>query len=465
MLTLSFLGSALYNTPKNTYLPRAGFAYKLDDRSVLRGGVGLFAGFLGQRRGDIINYGYSQTTTIGTTTDTFGAPIPQYWDNAFITTPPIQPVGNAAGRQTFLGNAISFFNQTPALSKQLRSEISYQRELPGGMTFDAAYVNNYGYDIEITRNINAIPTQYLNGDNSRSAAMTANNTFLTGSVTNPFAGMVPGTSLNNATVARSTLLLPYPAFGTINTTNNDGKQWYNAAQFGLQKRFTGGYSIGVAYTRSHWMQQTEYLNASDANPTKMISDLDAPNRLSVNGIFALPFGKGHKFGGSATGLLDAFIGGWQIQGNYTYQSGFPVVFGTDLFYTGTDPVNGSDIKLDHPTPSQWFNTAVFTSILNDTSTNASPVNHLRTLPLRFADVRSDTLNNIDLSVIKDIRFSGGVRVQLRAEFTNAFNHPYLAASARSAPVVNPNSLTFGQVTNSNQANYPRRAQVGVKVIF
>ena len=134
------------------------------------------------------------------------------------------------------------------MSKQLRYQIGIQRELPGGMTVEAAYVGNYGYDIEITRNINALPNQYLNADNSRSAAMNANNTFLTAAVTNPFAGLLPGTSFNNATISRSQLLLPYPDFGAINTTNNDGKSWYNAGQFGLQKRFSKGYTLGVAYT-------------------------------------------------------------------------------------------------------------------------------------------------------------------------------------------------------------------------
>ena len=146
-----------------------------------------------QRRGDIINYGYSQTTTVGTTTNAFGAPIPQYWDSAFVTTPPIEPVGNAAGRQTFLGQAISFFNQNPQVSKQLRYQIGVQRELGPGLSIDAA-------------------------DNSVTQAMKDNNTFLTGSVANPFAGLLPGTSLNNATISRSQLLLPYPEFGAINTT-------------------------------------------------------------------------------------------------------------------------------------------------------------------------------------------------------------------------------------------------------
>jgi hypothetical protein len=452
--------AGLYTTPKNTFLPRLGFAYQLQDKTVVRGGIGLFAGFLGQRRGDIINYGYSQTTTVGTTTDAFGAPIPQYWDSAFVTTPPIEPVGNAAGRQTFLGQAISFFNQNPQVSKQLRYQIGVQRELGPGLSIDAAYVGNYGYDIEITRNINALPTKYLNADNSMTQAMKDNNTFLTGSVANPFAGLLPGTSLNNATISRSQLLLPYPEFGVINTTNNDGKSWYNAGQFGLQKRFAKGYTLGVSYTYSKWMQATEYLNAADPTPTKMISDLDSTNRLSISGILELPFGKGRSFMSEASAVTDAVLGGWQIQGVYTYQTGFPVVFGTDLFY------NGGTIAITDPTVTRWFNTTAFTTVVDGATTaDSTPLNHLRTLPTRFADVRSDSINNVDASLLKNIHVTANVRAQIRFEFINLLNHPYLAASARSAPIVNPTAATFGQVTNSNQANYPLRAQVGFKLLF
>jgi hypothetical protein len=286
--------------------------------------------------------------------------------------------------------------------------------------------------------------------------MNSNNTFLTTAVTNPFAGLLPGTGMNNATIARSQLLLPYPAFGAVTTTNNDGKSWYHAGQFGLQKRFSKGYAVGVSYTYSQWMQATEYLNAADPTPTKMISDLDVTNRLSINGIYALPFGKGQKFGSDASGITDALLGGWQVQGVYTYQTGFPIAFG-DAFY------NGADIALpaDQRSVAKWFNTAAFTSILTDPVTNNStPVNHLRTLPTRFSDVRRDSINSLDLSVIKNVRLRGSSRLELRAEFINVLDQPYFPA-----PIVSQTSSTFGQVSASNQSNYPRRAQLGVKITF
>src|SRR5262249_2359518 len=146
-----------------------------------------------------------------------------------------------------------------------------------------------------------------------------------------------------------------------------------------------------------------------------------------------------------------------LQGVYTYQTGFPIAFSTDAFY------NGGDIALssDQQTIARWFNTAAFTSLLTDpVANNSTPVNHLRTLPTRFSDVRRDSINNLDLSVIKNVRLQGARTLQLRAEFINILDEPYFPA-----PIVSPTSSTFGQVTASNQSNYPRRAQLGVKFTF
>ncbi len=458
-------GSGLYNTPKDTFLPRLGFAYQLNPKTVIRGGVGLFAGFLGQRRGDVITTGWSQTTTAPVRYNAFGAPIGANMADAFLTTPLLQPIGNANGRQTSLGQGISFFTQDPKVSKQLRWQIGFQRELPGGMTFEAAYVGNYGYNIELVRNINALPLQYLSTDNSRTAAMTANNAWLTGAVANPFAGLLPGTSFNNATISRSQLLLPYPEFAAITATVNDGKSWYSAGQFSLQKRMSKGYTIGAAYTLSKWEQATEYLNQADPSPTRMIGDFDSTHRLSISGIYELPFGKGRAFGSNVSGLVDGLIGGWQVQEVYTYQTGYPVQFGTfnlasgatsgDLFY------NGGDIAVSDPSLDKWFNTDVFRSILTDpVANNSTPVNHVRTFPYRVTEVRRDSINSVDFSFIKNTRLPGNKQLQLRLEYINFLNEPYFPD-----PIVGATNTSFGRITANTTSNYARRAQVGVKFLF
>jgi hypothetical protein len=485
-------GSGLYHTPKGTFLPRLGVAYQLNNKTVIRGGFGLFAGFLGERRGDVIQSGYTRTTTGILTTNANGAPLPFTLSNVFSNTAILEPVGNTLGKQTSLGAAISFFNQNPKVGKQARFQIGIQRELPGGWVFEAEYVGNWGYDLEIVRNINALSNSYLNGDGSRTAAMNTNSTFLNTAVTNPFAGLpeIAGTTLANATIARSQLLRPFPGFLDVLTTNNDGKSWYHSGQFSLQKRFSKGYTIQSSYTWSKWLQATEYLNGADRTPTKMIADQDSPHHFAFSGMYELPFGKGKMLFSDSNRLVHAVVGGWQVGATVQMQAGFPIAFGAynittavtsgDLFYKG----GSIAIPSANRNTAAWFNIGAFQSFYDWPSfltagvtpatattaqisaaqalavTAASPVNHLRTLPFRFTTVRRDFIKNIDFTVKKDIMLRETMKIQLRFELLNAFNEPYFPA-----PATGQTSSTFGQISASNQDNYARRVQVGLKFIF
>jgi hypothetical protein len=474
-------GSGLYNTPKNGFLPRLGFAYQWNDKTVFRGGFGLYQGFLGERRGDVIQPGYTQTTTQVLSTGPNGGPLPFLISNPFpggIN----EPTGNAAGKQTALGQNISFFNQDPKVAKQARWSFGMQRELWGGWVLDVEYLGDKGSDIEIARNLNALPNKYLSTDTTRTAAMQANTTALGGSVANPFfcsnpnaagTGCTSGSALfvgAGATISRRQLLLPFPNFGTITTSNNDGESWYHSGQISLDKRFTKGWGLNFAYTRSKWLEATEYLNGADAKPVKQVSPQDVPNRFSMSAFYELPFGKGQLFFSNVNKWADAIIGGWQIQGTYVYQTGFPLRFANDAFYLGGQISNGNQSL------TSAFNTSAFISVIGgiptcgafkDASGNlvpntgcASPADHLRTLPFFFNDVRIDPINNADLGLRKDIHIREGMKVQLRMEFINAFNHPLFPGAA-----VNPGATSFGQISALNQLNYARRAQLLAKFIF
>jgi hypothetical protein len=470
-------GSALYQTPSDTFLPRFGAAYRWGDHTVIRGGFGLYAGFLGERRGDVIQPGYTTTTDVPTTTLANGAVIPQ----SISLFPTLlngniqEPTGNAQGKLTGLGGSVSFFNQHPKVEKQFRWQVGVQRELPWGFVGEAVYVGNFGYDLEIVKDLNALPTQYLidSNDTGATSALTLRTNALTTNVTNPFR-FVPGfegssTFFSSANIQRQQLLRPFPQFTSVLSTNNDGKSWYHAGQFDVQKRFSHGNTITVAYTWSKWLQATEYLNPGDPEPTKMIADQDSPHRLSVSGIYALPFGKDGLWL-KDNGWVDRVVGGWQIQGVYQFQTGFPLAFGSfsitggsttgDILYLGGD----INVPSNQQTLANWFNTAAFSS--------ADPgAGHLRTLPYRFSNVRRDNINNVDLSLIKNTRINERMRIQLRLEAINAFNHPYF-----QAPGTTRGSTTFGVIYRvnpngkidqvaSNQANYARRIQLGIKFLF
>jgi hypothetical protein len=473
-------GRGLYNTPKNGFLPRAGFAYQWNEKTVFRGGFGLYQGFLGERRGDVIQPGYTQTTTVPLTTLPNGAPLPNLISNPF-PNGILEPSGNALGKQTSLGQNVTFFNQNPKVAKQFRFSFGVQRELWGGWTLEAVYVGDHGYNIEINRNINAVPLKFLNTDSSVTAAMALNNSNLGATVRNPFCTTITGGSCSSplypgvgTTSSRRSLLTPFPEFGTITTSNNDGASWYHSAQFSMNKRFSKGYGLQFAYTRSKWIEAVEYLNAADAKPNRAIGAQDVPNRFSMSGFYELPIGKGQLLLTNANKWVDAAFGGWQIEGTFTYQSGFPVRFANDAFYIGGNIA----IPRDQQTTARWFNTSAFISVVGGTpscqdkagatitsSSCATPVDHLRTLPFFFNGVRSDPINNADLGLRKDIHIRENMKIQLRMEFINAFNHPLLNTGTTGI-VVNPATATFGQIAGvSNQQNYARRAQMMIKFIF
>jgi hypothetical protein len=493
---------ALYETPKHNFMPRFGFAYKLNEKTVVRGGYGIFFGFLGERRGDVIQTGYSITTNFVPTTNnvTFSSTLSNPFPNGILN-----PVGSSQGLQTNLGNSISFFNQNPSTAYNQRWELGVQRELPWGFIIDASYVGNRGTHVEITRDINAVPNKFLSALPTRDATRIS---FLSASVANPFAGLgIPGVGASS-TISRQNLMKPFPEFGTINTTTNDGYSWYHAGQVRIEKRFAKGYTVQASYTHSKFMQATEYLNPADPRPTEVISDQDYPNRLAVSSIVELPFGKGHAFLADANGFVSRLVGGWQIQGVYAYQTGAPLSWGNNIYFGDFKDL---EISSNEQSTAKWFNNAGFVALrtstgtvvtsggqtvwvdfndpcknaYNATSCPGSPLstlkgfnrdasfqlaNNIRTFPLRFSNLRVQSTNNVDLSIIKNTRIKERMNVQFRAEFTNAFNHPWLSAasgaSGTSGVITAPTNADFGKIANlSNQANYARRVQLGLKFIF
>src|SRR5690606_20133949 len=203
---------------------RLGFAYRLGERAVLRGGYGMFYGFLRQRRGDVVQSGVSQNTTLvvslvnglsflATLSDPFQGGIQP-------------PAGAAAGIEPVLGQHGTCFNESPQSPRMQRWQVGIQRTC-GNWLAEAAYVGNYGSQIETTRNLNATPLEFLSTSPTRD---NARNAYLTAQVPNPFFGLMPataGTAFRGATIARERLLRPYPHFDAVNTFTNEAKPRYN----------------------------------------------------------------------------------------------------------------------------------------------------------------------------------------------------------------------------------------------
>lgn len=451
----------LYNTPKNVVMPRLGIAYQLDNKTVLRTGMGMFAGFLGERRGDVVQNGFTQNTNM-LMSNSSGLPLLPFVSTMANPFPNgvAEPVGSAAGYQTYLGQGFTFFNQNPKIPVTIRWQASLQREVRSFL-LELDYIGNKTNHTEVTRNINTLPQQYLSTLPTRDDTY---NNLLTASISNPLYGLVPGNSqgiYTGSTTSRQTLLSPYPAFGSnaINTTENTGYSWYHSVQFTASKRFAKGYTVQGSYTFQKWMQAVNLLNASDPAPIREISDADAPHRFNISSVWSLPFGKGRAFLNSSNGFVSRLVGGWEVSGIWSLQSGFPLAWGNVIYYGNPSAIQ---LPIDQRSPEHWFNVANFETA----SAKQLLGNQVRTWPFRFSNLRGPRQNNIDVALIKQTRISEGKNIEFRAEALNAANHPYFPnpnMTVTTAQSVKDSG--FGQISASTMNNYARRLQLSLRFIF
>lgn len=451
----------LYNTPKNIFMPRLGIAYQLNDKTVLRSGFGMFAGFLGQRRGDVIQNGFTQNTNM-VRTNAAGLPLlplVSTMANPF-PTGVAEPVGAAAGYQTFLGQGFSVFDENPKVPITIRWEAGIQRTL-GSFLLEMNYIGNKTNHIQVTRNINTLPYQFLSTSRTRDDVW---NNYLTANIPNPLRNLVPGNTqgiYTGTNTNRQTLLSPYRAFGSnaINSSENTGYSWYHSLQFTASRRFSKGYTLQGSYTLQKWMQAVNLLNAADPAPIREISDADAPHRINISGVWELPFGRGRRFGTNSNAFVSRLIGGWQISGIWTIQSGFPLAWQNVIYYG--DPKNILR-PIGERTTESWFNVANFETA----SARQLLGNQVRTWPFRFSQIRGPRQNNVDMALIKNTPITEGKNIEFRAEALNLSNHPLFpnpnmtVTAAQSA-----SSSGFGQISASTVINYARRLQLTVRFVF
>ena len=438
----------LWNRDLNNIMPRAGLAYKFNEKTVIRAGFGIFYGPLGIHRVNVNQTGFSQSTALVPSTDdglTFDATLSNPFPNGIL-----EPRGAADGLMTYVGRGVSFFNDNPKAPAQQRWQFSVQRELPQRVLLELGYIGNSGSEIEISRDLRPLPLQYLSRSPLRDDP-TIN--YLSAAVPNPFYGLLPGTNLSGRTVNRSYLLTSgsYSQFTDIGTTAYDGYSWYHSLQARVERRFAKGFTLNATYLWSKNMEATSRLNGEYSPLEYVVSDQDRPHRIVLSGIWEMPFGKGRMFLGSQSGLVDRIVGGWQVQGIYTAQSGAALGFGNALFI---GDIHNITLPSSQRSPDRWFNTdAGF-----ERASGKQLGSNYRLMPTRFNDVRGAGMNQWDLSVIKNTRVNERFNAQFRGEFLNALNHPNFGL-----PNVTPTASAFGQVTS--QQGYPRRIQLGVKLLF
>ena len=322
--------------------------YQLNDKTVMRGGYALAYlptfdhGF---------NNGFSVNSTLVASTDggitpsaRLSNPYPAGLD---------QPVGNTQGLATLVGRPFTFSNPDRTIPYVHQYSVGVQRELPGNMVVDAAYVGSRTRGIVVSKGINEITTAQLAQGNAMLAP-----------VANPFQGRLPGTAFNGATVPLQQLVRPYPQFGSITEDRRSlGTSDYDSLQLSLNKRMSKGVSFLASYTYARTMEEVAYLNPQDDwdQLLRVVTERDAPHRLMLSGNWSLPFFNNSK------GVVGSLLGGWQANGIVVFQSGIPTA-GPAANAAGGAFLVG-DPKIDNPTMARWFNTC--TQALNGTRQNCA----------------------------------------------------------------------------------------------
>jgi len=420
----------VFETDKNNLMPRFGLAYQLNDKTVLRGGVGLFYAQVWDDGG---SFGYSNTTNLVTG---IRAGIP----DADIRDPfPNGLVPAARERTNSIGLGFSVFNPNRAIPKVWHYSFEIQRQLPGDLLFSTAAVGSSGRDLLASQAINEISA----------ANLAQGSAFLTAQVTNPFAGSAPGTGLNGATVQRQQLQRPFPQFTGITVQGfTGGASQYYGWQSSLQKRFSAGATFSVSHTWAKVIDRINFQNPQDTELEKQISEFDVTHNTGINGSYELPFGRGRKFLASSSGVTNAVLGGWAVNGLIRLQSGMPTTFPNNAEPTGVDPIPSNQ------TIDQWYAPGSFRGLAQFT---------LRRFSNRYGRLRNPPIRNFDLSAFKTFNFTERVALQFRAELINAMNTPQFF----NGPETNPGSGNFGKMGGGvrAQTNLPRFVQFALKLNF
>jgi hypothetical protein len=447
---------AAWNTDTSTWQPRIGVSYLINDKTVVRGGFGIFVAPHQIETPNQVGYAWS-TPFVPTNNNglSFIANLTNPFPSGLQQTP-----GSSLGLLTNVGLAAGtsdspIFPVDRKNAKFARVVAGVQRELPGQLIVEATFVAAWGYDLPVSKELNFVPRQYLGSDPTSDAAA---NAFLSQSVPNPFRGLVPGSPLNTATtIPRWQLLLPYPQFTDLWIQQYNGSNRYKALQLQAAKRFSRDLSFNVTYTRSRLREKVSYLNPSDTQLEDRISPDDRPNRFTLAVVYLLPIGRGRRFGSEMNRALDLVIGGWQLNGTYEWQSGEPFLLTQPLYYAdlnrlrqiksrvGEDDGQGHKYGVDIPA----FDTSGFVRLSSF---------GLRNVPSTLDNLRNQPFLNVNLSLSKNFNFSENKRLQIRVEALNAFNYVYF-----SAINLDPNNASFGLTTG--QRNLPRDVQLGAKFIF
>lgn len=470
------------------WLPRIGFGYQVDSKTVFRGGYGIYYDTLDV---NAISFGGNQTGFSRGTSTTISTDQGVNWlaGDPFNFLSPLNdpfPVRASAGGTRFdtplrtaLGNMAlvgAGWTYMPSKhSRQQRWRASIERQIGTSNVVSVAYEGTYTSNLNINVTQSGLPSTFYSKANVRDAVQDSN---LTAQVTNPFnianfaslaatnpiiyQDMTTKTFFTSATIAKSTLLRPYPN-GNISVGSPIGKARSSQIEFSFNRRFSKGLTANFAYTGMIAKQATTLFQPWDPNDSifpqvpNWLRNGASPQRVAATWVYDLPFGPNRQWVHSRIpGLLAS---GWTISGTYQYQPGNLLGFG-NAFYYGT--VN--DIKIDNPTLDRWFNTdGCVTSNPGpgdivvptgqpctqgwDKRAGSQPATfQARQFPVNIDGLRGPAIHQTNLSLMREIRIRERLRFQARVDALNVMNHSFFGGVNTT-----PSSAQFGQITSGSVA--------------
>ena len=315
------------------------------------------------------------------------------------------------------------------------------------MLLEVGYIGNKTVKMPVDHNFNGTPLQFLSTSPTRDQAAIDR---LSANVTNPFAGLLPGSNINGGVVSRSQLLGAFPQYagasGVQGQAFTDGSSYFHALDARVEKRFSHGFLMLINFQYSKLIEKRSRLNDLDPQLEKRIAAEDRPYRLVWSGTYDLPFGTGKAMLKNANRMLNYAVGGWNVNLITTFTTNTALGWGNVIYFGG--PLNLDPHNVDGAFDVTQFN-RVSAQQLNS---------NRRTFPTRFADLRADKVQQVDFSIIKGFRITEKVRMTYRAEFFNSTNRAIF-----NSPDMSPTSSTFGKILG--QANQPRRIQMALRLVF
>lgn len=414
---------SLIRPDKNNFAPRFGFAFRLNDRTSLRGGYGIYYSPENDARSDVLTKNFPFAVRQEFFNDIFsGLPFSYRLDKgvARLTSFPLAPkVDSLAPSDIPQADIQSVFFVDPNFRTGYSQlfNLVLQRELTPTLSVEAGYVGSLSRKLP-----------YGVGDINRANRVTGD-------------------------------------FGKIEAQFSEGSGSYHSLQVKANKRLSRGFSLLASYTFGKNMdngpapfnlgrnfQQPQ--NPFRLDLERGLSAIDVKHNLVVSYIYELPFGKGRRYLGAMSGAAQAVLGGWQINGIFQARSGLPVNVVRNarrVGFEGLRPNLLSDPNLDRSerSPERYFDPDAFDDLglgENDPGTAGRNL------------IRGPGFVNLDFSVFKNFALTEKVQLQLRFEFFNLANTPHFA---------NPNSDfstgNFGGITGT--IGNPRITQFAAKIKF